>query len=125
MNLDDLGGRKLIMAIVVLAIGLAIVFIKGDVPGNFSTLLQVLFGAFVAGNVGEHAANAYAAPEVITKEDVAEPSQENPFMVKNELDFITSRLAIIEDTVTKNAEATANVQAALSLIISKYGIDKQ
>lgn len=56
MNLDNLGGRKLIGGILVIAVGLVVTLLKGDVPHAFGELLEVVFGAFVIGNAAEHGA---------------------------------------------------------------------
>lgn len=48
------GLRKIITAFILLLVGLGIVIYKGDIPPNFLTLLQTIFGAFVVGNAFEH-----------------------------------------------------------------------
>lgn len=54
MDLSNIGGRKMIMAAVLLVVALGVTYIKGDVPSNLLSFLQVLFGAFVLGNSVEH-----------------------------------------------------------------------
>lgn len=54
--------RKIISGAVLLAVGLAVTCVKGDVPPNFLALLQWIYVSFVAGNAMEHYTN--------TKKDV-------------------------------------------------------
>lgn len=49
--ISKLGGRKLVVTTASVAVGALIVYLKGDVPPNFLTLLEVAIGAFVGGNV--------------------------------------------------------------------------
>lgn len=51
--------RKILSGLILLIIGLVITYIKGDIPPNLLSLMQWLYTAFVVGNFGEHAANAY------------------------------------------------------------------
>lgn len=55
---DSIGGRKVIVSILTLAVGIGLVFAKGDVPANMLTLIMTIVGAFVAGNAVEHATEA-------------------------------------------------------------------
>lgn len=55
----NIGGRKVVATLLVLGIGTAIALYRGDVPGNLMQLLEVVFGAFVAGNGIEHMARAH------------------------------------------------------------------
>ncbi len=48
------GTRKIISGIVLLAVGLGVVYLKGDIPPNLLSLMQILYGAFVLGNAFEH-----------------------------------------------------------------------
>lgn len=54
-----MNSRKTISGLVLLVVGVTIAFIKGDVPTNLLNLMQLLYSAFVLGNVGEHAAKSY------------------------------------------------------------------
>jgi hypothetical protein len=49
--IKNLGGRKLIITTASVMLGAVLVYLKGDIPPNFLTLLQVAIGAFVGGNV--------------------------------------------------------------------------
>lgn len=46
--------RKILSGLVLLIIGSVVVYLKGDIPPNFSTFMETLFGAFVMGNAFEH-----------------------------------------------------------------------
>lgn len=50
------GLRKVLAALVLLAVGVVVTYFKGDVPAGLGSLLQNLFIAFVLGNGVEHAA---------------------------------------------------------------------
>lgn len=54
-----LGGRKVIMTLIVLGTGVLVTSLQGDVPDNLMVLLQVILGGYVVGNIGEHAARAF------------------------------------------------------------------
>jgi len=49
--IDQIGGRKAAIALLIVALGVGAVLIKGDIPANFMHLLEVIFGTFVIGNV--------------------------------------------------------------------------
>jgi hypothetical protein len=61
--IDAIGGRKVAAALLIILIAGVTVALLGDIPTNFKGVLEWVFAAFVAGNVGEHAAAAYATPE--------------------------------------------------------------
>jgi hypothetical protein len=48
--LELIGGRKVLVSFVVLVVGVGVTAFKGDLPPNFLLLLQVVVGAYVAGN---------------------------------------------------------------------------
>lgn len=60
--------RKIVAGLVLLIAGLVITYFKGDIPVNLLSLMQLLYGAFVAGNLGEHATNAYVSVKTNNKE---------------------------------------------------------
>ncbi len=53
------GARKVISGLVLLIVGVGIVILKGDIPPNLLSLMQLLYAAFVVGNIGEHVTTAY------------------------------------------------------------------
>jgi hypothetical protein len=48
------GGRKFLASVLVLACGLAIALIKGDLGPNTLNLLQTVYLGFICGNSAEH-----------------------------------------------------------------------
>lgn len=52
--IDAIGGRKVLAVLVIVALGVGAVFLKGDVPTNFLELLKWVFPFFIAGNAIEH-----------------------------------------------------------------------
>jgi hypothetical protein len=71
--IDMIGGRKVLAALVVLIVGIGVVLMKGDIPPNLLSLMQVVFAAFVAGNGVEHVAGAYAETKAPMVETAATP----------------------------------------------------
>ena len=53
--------RKIISGVILLTVGVVITFIKGDIPPNLLSLMQLLYVTFVAGNGFVHATTAYVA----------------------------------------------------------------
>lgn len=53
--------RKLFSGLVLLIVGVAITLIKGDIPTNLMSLMELLYGAFVLGNGFEYAAIAFSS----------------------------------------------------------------
>jgi hypothetical protein len=58
--------RKIWSGVTLLIVGVVITFIKGDIPPNLLSLMELLYSAFVIGNFGQHAAETYRD---INKED--------------------------------------------------------
>lgn len=54
MNLEDISARKTVAGSLLLVVGLVITFVKGDIPPNLLSFLQVLYATFVAGATVEH-----------------------------------------------------------------------
>jgi hypothetical protein len=74
--IERIGGRKVAMAIAIVAIGLVVAAINGDIPDNLLALLQVVFGAFVLGNGFEHAAGAYTSGKGAPNAELASSVEE-------------------------------------------------
>lgn len=53
-------GRKAILSLFAILIGVALVFLKGDIPPGFSSFLQWVLGSFIAGNVVAGATAGFA-----------------------------------------------------------------
>ena len=112
--IDAMGGRKLLALLVAVAIGVGLVFLKGDVPSGFLELLKYGLGFFVAGNAVEHAvASRQAAAEV---EESA--SEEAPAPV---IDY-SAQLDAIRGDLARTQEGVSLVQQTLEAIIKRaYG----
>ena len=52
--------RKIISGLVLLLVGLIVTYIKGDIPPNLLSLMQLLYSAFIIGNSLEHATTTYS-----------------------------------------------------------------
>lgn len=67
MNIINLvGGRKVMGKLLIVAAGLVIAWVKGDVPPNLLVLLLGAYGLYVGGNVGSSMA-AGKAPTIDMK----------------------------------------------------------
>jgi hypothetical protein len=53
--------RKIIAGATLLLVGIGITIIKGDIPPNLLSLMQLLYGTFVLGNAFQHATETYAS----------------------------------------------------------------
>jgi hypothetical protein len=115
--IETIGGRKVLVVAGAVLLGVGAVFLKGDVPPGFLTLLQWAVGLFVLGNGIEHAATAYSSSA-----DQGEP----PVVIDHSVDLASLKAAV--DSLGANDAALAQnistVQQAISLIIRKYGIDR-
>jgi len=108
--IDKIGGRKVLVSVLVLGIGLAAdIFLKNGISSNLLALLLGIVGSYTVGNVGEHVAGAMGsrgeAPE-------AAPADLTPIMT--ELSGLQASLGEIRAGV-------ATSQQALSFIIEKAG----
>jgi hypothetical protein len=99
--IDSIGGRKVLVAASVTLLGVGAVFVKGDVPPGFLTLLQTIFAAFVVGNGIEHASSAYVEAKTGTPSVAPEapPPAPNEEVVK-ELSEIKGAVATVQETLT-------------------------
>lgn len=54
MDSNAISARKMISGLFLLTAALVVTYLKGDLPPNLSAFMQILYGAFVAGNAFEH-----------------------------------------------------------------------
>lgn len=66
--MDVFTTRKIISGFVLLITGIAVTVIKGDIPSNLLSLMQVLYATFVAGNAAQHYTSMKSV-QVTTKEE--------------------------------------------------------
>lgn len=107
----------------VLAIGVVFTLVKGDISANLLQLLQVVFGAFVVGNVGEHIANgvvARSATAPVKDDSPTPPPSTDPAMVE----ALANTLNGMQEALVRQEQAMAVSQQALSAIMKKAGITK-
>jgi hypothetical protein len=104
--IEQIGGRKLAAAILVIAIGVGVTAWKGDVPENLKTLLEIIYGLLVGGNV----INTVSAIR-------AESNLPAPQIDTTQLNQLTEQQG-------KIAEGVSLVQQLLQIIIKKAGLDK-
>lgn len=131
MNEKLVGYRKLGMAALIILIGIGAVYLRGDVPPNFVTLLEVIFGSFAAANGISKVANAMASRDTEGEEALlnapAPPPVDNTALlaqieqafnqINGNLQAISNAIAISQQAQMKNIELT-------QLIISRAGFDK-
>ena len=116
--IDAMGGRKLLALLVAVAIGVGLVFLKGDVPSGFLELLKYGLGFFVAGNAVEHAVASRQASAAAEVEEGS--SEEAPAGVSNEL--LSAQLDAVRGDLARTQEGVSLVQQTLEAIIKRaYG----
>lgn len=52
--MDNFTTRKILSGLVLLVVALIVTYLKGDIPTNLMSFLQVLYGSFVIGNSIQH-----------------------------------------------------------------------
>ena len=102
--IDQMGGRKIAALIVMMLLGVGAVVLKGDVPVNFLSLMEWVFGGFIIGNGIEHAAGAVSGARSVAN---------------TELD---PALAQLLDATRSTQEGVSTVQQTLLSIVKAYNI---
>lgn len=109
---EKLGGRKLVFGLITLGVGLVIGHIKGDIPPNVLSLLEMLFGSFVAGNsVGTIVGAVVSGKAVPESTDVVDSD-------------LVSHIEEVKAANSTLAQSVSIIQQSLSLIIRRTGIDR-
>lgn len=114
------GFRKIIVSIIILAVGIGVALHMGDIPDNLLQLLSIIFGGFIVGNVGEHISGAVVSKAEALAGKTTTPTPD----ISKDIEYVSQQVAGMEAKVSAGVEATAAVQAALAMIIQKYGMDK-
>jgi hypothetical protein len=125
--IESIGGRKVLVVGVAVLLGVGAVFLRGDVPPGFLSLVQWAVGLFVLGNGIEHAATAYSSAGSSEGADhSADLGQLKEAAADHGSELSGLRASV--DALAANDVALAQnvgiVQQAISLIIRKYGIDR-
>ena len=108
---EKIGGRKVAISLVTVAICVGVVVIKGDVPGGLGDMLKFILGSFIVGNVGADAVAAVASRQA--------PADTVPEPASAPIDL--GQLARIETTCGAILEATNVNQQGLVHIVSRLG----
>jgi hypothetical protein len=108
-------GRKAIVTILILAAGLAVALIKGDLPHNLLSLLEVIFAGFVSGNAVEHLAKMSAARQQAAA--TAIPAEFTADQIRATVQALDSRLASIEQQAMQLGEAQNVTNQAVSALL--------
>jgi hypothetical protein len=117
---DLITGRKFLVALFVVAIGVGCVYFKGDIPQGLLNLLQLVFGAFVVGNGVEHVASAIVDKAAITSASSASAEPPSaPAPTQEDLGVVYQNLAHIQQQNAESQQAIANVQTTLMEIIKR------
>lgn len=111
MNLETFGGRKLIGALLVVAVAVVITLVKGDVPRELGQLLEVVFGAFVIGNAAEHGAAVLKGKAEV---QLASMNKESP----------ATQPPVQQPNIENLEKGVVLIQELLTHIIQKTGLDK-
>jgi hypothetical protein len=113
---DKIGGRKVVVALITLALGIGAVFLRGDIPPGLLTLMQTLFGAFVAGNMFEYASEAYTT---VKSAAPTAPSQEVEEALTDTLTIVKNQHEALSTQVAQAQQGVAQVQETLVVIANK------
>lgn len=115
------GNRKLIAVVVLLVLGVGAVFLRGDVPPNFLSLAQFLFGAFVVGNGVEHLAGA--ATDIVSarvpSNDDSAAAAPAPLAPPVDLSPVHSALADVQAQNAATQQGVAIVQQTLTHVVQR------
>ena len=107
-------GRKVIVTILILVAGLAVAIIKGDLPHNLLSLLEVIFAGFVSGNAVEHLAKMREARQ---QQATAIPAEFTADQIRAAVQALDTRLASIEQQAMQLGEAQNVTNQAVSALL--------
>lgn len=107
--IENLGGRKMIVALLSIIVGMAVVLIKGDISATMAGFLVGIAGLFNAGNVA--ATKAYSA-SVVAEEPPA-PAVD----ISQDLRVISNQIGEVQSAVSEVAQATALNQQGVAAIL--------
>ena len=113
-------GRKLIVTALVLIVGLAITLLRGDLPTNLLTLLEVVLGGFISGNAIEHLAKVrgmkYSTPAA-APQAMELPEQFSPEALQKSQEAWEARISNIERGMVALHEAQAIGNQGISALL--------
>lgn len=143
--LERIGGRKLLVSLVVGGSGMAIALSRGDLPPNLLQLFEVIVGAFVGGNLmaqaldrGPKKVHAESEPsppeplppiiEELSPEPTPAPQPQQQQGVPNEMvvaafkelgELINGHMVRQQESLDGIMKATQVNQQALSVVVDK------
>lgn len=114
------GFRKIIVGILILGIGVAIAVLKNDIPPNLLQLLQVIFGGFIVGNVGEHIAGTVSAKAGASVEVARIQADSEPW--DDEFQNVNIKMSNLQDMIAAHdvgaTKKLTDIQNSLMSMIS-------
>jgi len=106
--ITKLGGRKVLMSVLMIASGIGLDSTVG-LSENMMTLMMTIIGAFVAGNIGEHATSALGKKKTGTTR-VATPK----------VDFapVESKIDVLSQNMELNGKLSGQLNQKMDAIIA-------
>lgn len=120
--LDKLGGRKMAMCLLGLALCVGAVYLKGDVPEGFREMLKYILTAGIGGNVASDIVAAVQTKVEGTAEAAKIEAKESPASptVKVDLSGIESSLSKVVDSNGQVLNVLQQHGQALQYLLSKF-----
>lgn len=117
--INKLGGRKMILGVAVILLGVAIDFVFG-LSDNLLNLITFISVGFFLGNVGEHMATSFSNRKKVKPEE--DPVNQNVVhshnILKQELDGMKTAVEEIKQTNSQITKSVTTTSEALSSIIN-------
>lgn len=112
--IDAVGGRKALLAVTCLILGVALAIHLGDVPANLLSLIQFILGAFVTGNVVNS-----AVYELTSKKEAPAIPEVDLEPLKAKIDELNQVVQAIQNNQAELTEAVKLSQNGLAFLIEK------
>lgn len=116
--LATVGGRKALVAVLILVTGVAVALTKGDVPPHLLNLLEMLFAGFVTGNSVEYVARVIEGRQKLAAAPPATPTQ--PPVVEMDLGPLNAQLGELRDGIVQVGAGVQAQNIALQQILDLY-----
>lgn len=108
--IDKIGGRKVVVSVIAIVVGIGLVLIKGDIPSNMLVLIMSVVGAFVGGNAIEHITDAQIEKQQAL---ASQPIGVNP----EALQMVGAAIDNINKNLEEHRQAIAVTQDGLEKVI--------
>ena len=119
-----LGGRKAAALLIMALLGIGTVVWKGDVPANFLSLMEFLFAAYVAGNVGSKLVGGAPTQESALDTTVEQVDTTVPSAPAN-LTPVLAAQEEIKTAVAASQQGISAIQETLAWIIQVSNLGKR